>query len=477
MGTANEEYQDSVLRYQIALLAYSRGICSRVARLLELADLELGEKLRKRLAQFEGRPVDFTSKRWQELLTDIQSTRAGVWRQYRLLTRPELMALGPTAAAQELSLLEAAIPVDVSFASVDLPKYPSITLPELQAQEVKEMEQALKLLEAAAPKSATAARELKALRAAVPRLAETAQELKVLEAATPVKVRFTQVELDQLRAIVLSRPFQGRLLKDWYKGLEAADQRRLRQAIQLGMAEGESVDQIVRRIVGTRKKRYADGGLAISRRDAQAVVRTAVNHVSNKAREQVWEANSDITPALIWVATLDGRTTPICRARDGRGAPVGGNELPPNLLPLTPPGARPPAHFNCRSTMAAYIDGVGLVGQRPFVVGTRTPKRREIDFRAEARRTGRPIQDIRAAWAAKHIGRVPARTTYQEFLFRQTASFQDEVLGPTRGKLFRTGGLKVYEFVDRGGNQLTLAELADARPGAFIKAGLDPAEF
>lgn len=38
------------------------------------------------------------------------------------------------------------------------------------------------------------------------------------------------------------------------------------------------------------------------------VVRTAVNHISNKARSATWEANSDLLDQVQWVSTLDGRT-------------------------------------------------------------------------------------------------------------------------------------------------------------------------
>lgn len=306
---------------------------------------------------------------------------------------------------------------------------------------------------------------------------EAAQELALLEAVVPIDFRFAAVAADRLRAIVSSRPFQGRLLNDWFKTLKATDQARLTQALQLGMTNGETTDEIVRRIVGTRRNKYADGILAMTRRDATAIARTAINHVSNTARNYVWEANSDVITARIWVSTLDGRTSAVCRARDGHGAPVGDHELPPGVPPLKPKDVRPPAHVNCRSVMVAYIDGAGLLGNRPTVTDTRTRRRREIDFRAEARRTGKSIQEVRREWADRNVGRVPAATTYQDFLKRQPAAFQDEVLGKTKGKLFREGGLTVDQFVDRAGNELTLAQLAASKPEAFVRAGLDPDTF
>ena len=400
--TANDEYLDASLRHAVGLRRYGAGVTKRVRTLLEKADLEMAGRLRSRLARFKGKPVDFTSKRWKLLLKDIREARAATLLEYKKLTRAELRALAPLEAAKEAAILDSAIPIEVSFATV---------------------------------------------------------------------------AADQLSAIATSKPFQGRHLREWFATLAAGDQRRLQQAIQLGMTQGDSIDTITRRVVGTRRNGYTDGILATTRRDAQAVVRTAVNHVSNAARGLVWDANSDIISAKIWTATLDGRTSHICQARDGKGTATQGNSLPPSVEQLTPAGAVPPAHINCRSVMVGFINGVGLVGKRPTVTDTRTPRRREIDFRAEAKRTGKPIQTVRSQWADKNIGRVPSDTTYQQFLNRQDAGFQDNVLGPTKGKLFRKGGLEVDQFVDRAGNELTLSQLASTRPEAFKRAGLDPSDF
>lgn len=296
---------------------------------------------------------------------------------------------------------------------------------------------------------------------------EADREIKTLTAAIPIEVRFASVAASQLRAIVTKQPVQGHLLKDWFTGLERADRSRITQALQLGMTQGQTTDQIVARIVGTRANDYADGVMSITRRDATTIVRTSVNAISNAARQDVWDANSDVIQCMIWHATLDGRTTPICRARDGQGSPIGDNDLPDGVVPLSPPGAMPPAHVNCRSIMVAYIDGVGLVGKRPSVTDTRTPGQRTTDFEDEAAANGTTVQEERDKWADENIGRVPASTNYQTWLTDQSAAFQDDVLGPARGELFRNGGLTLDQFVDDSGKTLTLDQLRAAHPDAF----------
>jgi hypothetical protein len=120
----------------------------------------------------------------------------------------------------------------------------------------------------------------------------------------------------QLKAIVTSQPFRGRMLKDWAKGLGTEEVKRVHDAIRIGMTEGQTTDQIIRRIRGTKKNRFQDGILEISRRDAEAVTRTAVSHVANRARAEVYNANADIVYKVQYVATLDSRTTLVCASRD-----------------------------------------------------------------------------------------------------------------------------------------------------------------
>lgn len=75
------------------------------------------------------------------------------------------------------------------------------------------------------------------------------------------------------------------------------------------------------------------------------------------------------------------------------------------------------------------------------------------------------------------VGDIPGvepfkRPTYAEWLAKQPASVQDDILGPTRGRLYRSGGLKVESFVDRKGSTLSLEELQRRDAAAFQRAGV-----
>lgn len=231
------------------------------------------------------------------------------------------------------------------------------------------------------------------------RLAETAG----------VHASFAMPSSAQLKSIVTSQPFRGRLLKDWASGLQQEEFKRLNDAIRIGITEGQTTDQIVRRIRGTKKSRYQDGILEISRRDAEALTRTAIAHVANRARSEVYYANADIVSKLQYVATLDSRTTLICASRDGKLYEIGKE---PAL----------PAHFRCRSVLIAYFE-VDEVGDR-----------------------------------ASMFGPIPANTTFSDFLKKQSKEFQEEVLGVERAKQFRSG-TALEKFVDKSGHVYTLKEL------------------
>lgn len=258
-------------------------------------------------------------------------------------------------------------------------------------------------------------------------------QLSMLNRVTTIKLDLVSPTPSQLWAAVNSRPFQGKYLKDWYAGLEQGAQARLRDSIRTSFTEGETIEQTIRRIRGTRALQYKDGILEISRRAAEMVVRTSMNHTANAARNHLYDTNSSVIKGVRWVSTLDGRTTMVCAARDG-------TVYPPNS------GPRPPAHPNCRSTTAPVLKSWKEMG---------------INL-SEAPEGTRASMD----------GQVPASSTYDSWLRKKDVAFQEEVLGVTKAKLFRNGELTLDRFVDRAGVEYTLDELRKREAQAFERAGL-----
>lgn len=314
---------------------------------------------------------------------------------------------------------------------------------------------------------------------------EAVHQVEALTAAVPVQLEFNSVNVAQLNNALFNDPFaDGQILSSVNRTVLIADRRRLLNAIRLGVLQSLSTEDIVRSIVGSRATGFTDGLFAITRRNTQTIVRTALNHASNSARNLVWLANSAIIEGVMWVSTLDGRTSVICRARDGAvGSLKPGGTIPRGVRKLVPPTARPPAHFQCRSTTTAIISTNGIVnlmGERPFVRDTRTRRFRERNFRREARdaagsrwtgwsteqRTA-AVRRARVNWANQNIGRVPASTTYPEWLRRQPRPFINDVLGQRKAGLFLSGDVSLDQMVNQFGDELTLADLRRRVPSAF----------
>jgi SPP1 gp7 family putative phage head morphogenesis protein len=255
----------------------------------------------------------------------------------------------------------------------------------------------------------------------------------MLTQALPIKWDIVTPSAETLKAVVTARPFQGKLLKDWLSELDAGRSRRVRDAVRLGMVQGETTPQIVRRIMGTKALGYKDGVMEISRRGAEAMVRTAVAHTASAARDELYQENADLIAQEQWVATLDTRTCPICGGLDGKKFDLG-------------QGERPPIHISCRCVRIAI-----------------TKSWKELGFN---------IDELPPGTRASMNGQVPASMTYNEWLKKQHADVQDDALGPTRGKLFRDGGLDVQSFTNRANDELTLDELRAKDADAFKKAGL-----
>ena len=262
---------------------------------------------------------------------------------------------------------------------------------------------------------------------------EIAYQAGVLRSVVPQLVQekfpIAVAEFSQVRAIALARPFQGRLLSEWMAGIEADRAASIRDAVRSGVLEGRTTPEIVRQIMGTKAQKYADGILHKSRREVEAVVRSAVSSTAEAASDKAFEANSDIISHVEWLSTLDNRTSTTCRIRDRLPYTLGSYRPIGHKVPwLAGPGR---IHFCCRSTKLPILKSALALG----------------------------ISD--AATRASMDGQVPQQTTYAQWLARQPAARQDEILGPERGKLLRQEKLKLQDFYNDKGKFLTLDELRE----------------
>lgn len=304
-------------------------------------------------------------------------------------------------------------------------------------------------------------------------LAEPAFLAAAMQTVVPVLITPNLPAPELLRSIVTTRPFEGDVLSGWARKLARADIDRIEAQIAIGLTQGETVQEISRRVVGTVALRGRNGVTQITRRNAEAIVLTATNAIANQAKREFYLANATLIDIVLYVATLDAVTTAVCRGLDGKRFKIG-------------KGPIPPLHVRCRSLRIALLDADPL-GKRPMKPVTERGLLREFarreGFDAPTTRAGLPrgtkgaFDSFARRRTRELIGRVPAKVSYQEWLGRQSAMFQNDVLGRTKGRLFRRGGLKLDRFVDAAGNEKTLAELAASDARAFRAAGLDPRDF
>ena len=210
----------------------------------------------------------------------------------------------------------------------------------------------------------------------------------------------------------------GQLADEVLKKFTTDESERIINAVRRGVFEGKTNSQILQVVRGTRKNRFNDGIISTSTRNANAIVRTLIAHSATEARMAVGKANSDILEDKVRIlATLDSRTSSICRAKDWQEFPFERQYLPP-------------FHINCRSTWVFIVKDKGT----------------GVDKRASQN------------------GMVKAQS-YYDWLKTQPKDFQDEVLGKSRAEIFRSGGMTAEQFrnlqLDKNFKPRTLKEIQE----------------
>jgi hypothetical protein len=218
--------------------------------------------------------------------------------------------------------------------------------------------------------------------------------------------------------------------------------RKVNRAIQLGMVEGESVDQMVRRLRGTKAAGFTDGALDISRRHAETWVRTSVHEIVNTSRDGIYAANADILKGVLWVGTLDSRTCEKCVPRDGllydlEHKPIGHS---------MPWGAGPGRlHPDDRCTSVPELKSWKELGL-------------DLDEAPEGTR-------------ASLDGRVSSKKTAEEW-FKERPESAVELYGKERAALFLRGGVSAQDLLRKDGTLWTLKELRERERVAYERLGL-----
>lgn len=274
---------------------------------------------------------------------------------------------------------------------------------------------------------------------------EAGYQARLFESVIPpqvvASVGVAQVEVSQVYAAAMARPFQGVLLREALGKIEASRATMIREQIRQGYVQQEPVQQIVRRIIGTKAKGYSDGLMDAPRRHVESIVRTAVSHTAGTVRDAFFERNTDLIKAIKWVSTLDSRTTlQWCVPRDGKMYTPDDHKPIGHAFKWLAGAGR--LHWNCRSTSVPI-----------------TKSWRDLGIDAD---------ELPPGARASMDGTVPADQTYAQWLRKQSAARQLDVMGGERFKRFRAGE-PLGSFYNNRGRLLSLDELA-ARDAEMRKA-------
>lgn len=211
-------------------------------------------------------------------------------------------------------------------------------------------------------------------------------------------------------------PIAGLGIGEWFEKQASDMNAATRGQIQLGLLNGETPQQLARRI------RFSAGadGLTVpveqrSRHAALTLVRTTTTTVQTQASfETMRNIDERLVKRYRYVAVRDARTTPICRALDGK------------VYAFDDPQAkRPPQHPNCRSTIVAVVDYefLGIPAPNTLKGGL-------------------------------------SMGSYADWLKGRPAAEQNDILGSVGAKLFREQKTGLSDLVNSDGRKMTNKALA-----------------
>lgn len=215
---------------------------------------------------------------------------------------------------------------------------------------------------------------------------------------------------------VLKEPLiQGTPSSNWFS--RQADETAFKYSgiVRQGAASGTSLSVL---------RSQVQDLMAVTNRNAEALVRTSLLAASNQAHEDVYQANTDVIQGRKQVSTLDSRTSLTCAAYSGASWDM--NNQP---LKGSPPfNGGTPRHWNCRSVLVPLLkEGIGT--------GFESPTR------------------------ASNTGPVSGNITFSVWLDGKSTGFQDSLLGKGRAKLWRDGKISLSQLLDLKGYPMTLEDL------------------
>ena len=230
-------------------------------------------------------------------------------------------------------------------------------------------------------------------------------------------------------------------LDSWVKQTTGSLKTKMARQIAASTRLREPGSLLAQRLTGTGNIR----GISLTtRNELRALTRTAVTSASSITRSAVMRRNRRAVMGVQQVSILDGRTSNICLAYSGkkwRRTPKGFMRAVGHRLPYL---SGTPRHYGCRSYEIPWFRSAH---------GMRAGKKGD---------------------AGAFTGEPPPPPSLSQLLRDRGPAYQNDLLGPGRGALYRAGRIDVDHLIDFSGqprNLTTIRRLARRRELARIKRG------
>jgi len=212
-------------------------------------------------------------------------------------------------------------------------------------------------------------------------------------------------------------------VKDWFKGIDKNLLSKVDGAVKLGMMQGETGNEIAKRIKEQGIKTV---------RDAKSIATTSVSHIAHNAREAIYNENSDVIKGWQSQATLDNRTSFLCANYDGAEYDFithKGINKKGRMFKYFPP----PRHPHCRS--------VHLIITKSY------------------KELGLNIDEISDLTRSSMDGEVPKNMNFEEWISTKSDKQIRRYLGKGRYELYKDKKITLSDLVNQRGRVLRIDEL------------------
>jgi len=439
MNTTDLYFSDAYLKHQVHLLRFTSSEQAKVDALFRAMVPELKNKLNNGLTDFSKRRVNAVLKQTEEVIDRYYGMMGGkakkypweiiekVTGSYKGQTNAALIAQNESGALAKLEYAQTGDRILIQY--IDVPevnrrnKLGTSLVERLKADNPGATIEWGSLTDKGA--------KLKASIDVTPQAIDYAGLAKT-EADFTAKT-FTSIGLEAslpseatLKALVNGSLIEGAPSAKWWAKQSDDLAFKFSNQVRQGVAQNETVQQIVRRVAGS-KKLGIPGIMDVSRRNASALVHTSIQQVCADSKLATFKANADVVKGTRFLATFDSHTSQTCMAHSGAEWDLEGNAIKGGF-PFEPP----PLHFNCRSTLVPITLTFRELGiDMPEVKGTR----------------------------ASDLGQVRSDLTFDEFLSRHSTEYQDDLLGPGRAKLFREKKITMSDLMGQHDRPLSLDAL------------------